>query len=147
MGRSRALLEALTGIDVSTGFLAGVRGRAARKLERTFLPWLRGLLVSAPVLHADETTGRAAGSLSYVHVACTQYLTLMHVGGRSSDDIDAGGVLPRFTGILIRDGYSGYAHLPAVHAWCGAHYADLRIMPTSGLKSLVVAVPAVTKSA
>jgi hypothetical protein len=28
-----------------------------------------------------------------------------------------------------------------------AHYADLRIMPTSGLKSLVVAVPAVTKSA
>jgi transposase len=109
VGRSRALLVALTGIDVSTGFLAGVRGRAARKLERTFLPWLRGLLVSAPVLHADETTGRAAGSLSYVHVACTQYLTLMHVGGRSSDDIDAGGVLPHFTGILIRDGYAGYA--------------------------------------
>jgi transposase len=51
VGRSRALLEALTGIDVSTGFLAGVRGRAARKLEKTFLPWLRELLVSAPVLH------------------------------------------------------------------------------------------------
>ena len=33
VGRSRALLQALTGIDVSTGFLAGVRGRAARK------PW------------------------------------------------------------------------------------------------------------
>ena len=28
-----------------------------------------------------------------------------------------------------------------------AHYADLRIMPTSGLKALVVAVPTVTKSA
>jgi len=130
VGRSRALLEALTGIDVSTGFLAGVRGRAARKLERTFLPWLRKLLAGAPVLHADETTGRAAGALSYVHVACTQYLTLMHVGGRSSDDIDAGRVLPEFTGFLIRDGYSGYAHLPAVHAWCGAHYPDPRIMPT-----------------
>jgi len=118
VGRSRALLAALTGIDVSTGFLAGVRGRAARKLERTFLPYLRGLLSTAPVLHADETTGRAAGALSYVHVACTQYLTMMHVGGRSADDIDAGGVLPEFTGILIRDGYSGYTHLPAVHAWC-----------------------------
>jgi transposase len=127
VGRSRTLLQVLTGIDVSTGFLAGIRGRAARKLERTFLPYLRELLTSAPVLHADETTGRAAGSLSYVHVAATQYLTLMHVGGRSSDDIDAGGVLPRFTGILIRDGYSGYAHLPAVHAWCGAHLLrDLR---------------------
>jgi transposase len=127
VGRSRALLEALTGIDVSTGLLAGVRGRAARKLERVFLPYLRELLAGAPVLHADETTGRAAGSLSYVHVACTQYLTLMHVGGRSGADIDAGGVLPEFTGFLVRDGYRGYAHLPAVHAWCGAHLLrDLR---------------------
>jgi transposase len=74
-----------------------------------------------------ETTGRAAGSLAYVHVACTEYLTLMHVGGRSSDDIDAGGVLPEFTGILMRDGYAGYAHLPAIHAGCGAHLLrDLR---------------------
>ncbi|MDQ4092852.1 MAG: IS66 family transposase, partial [Actinomycetota bacterium] len=127
VGRSRALLEALTGIDVSTGFLAGIRGRAARKLEKTFLPWLRELLSTAPVLHADETTGRAARSLSYVHVACTQYLTVIHVGGRGAEDIDAGGVLPHFTEILIRDGYAGYAHLPAVHAWCGAHLLrDLR---------------------
>ncbi|MCA1671688.1 MAG: IS66 family transposase [Actinobacteria bacterium] len=127
VGRSRALLAALTGIDVSTGLLAGVRGRAARKLEKTFLPYLRELLSTAPVLHADETTGRAAGSLSYVHVACTQYLTVMHVGGRGGADIDAGGVLPEFTGVLVRDGYTGYAHLPAVHAWCGAHLLrDLR---------------------
>ena len=51
VGRSRALLETLTGLDVSTGLLAGVRGRAARKLEKTFLPYLRELLASAPVLH------------------------------------------------------------------------------------------------
>jgi transposase len=106
VGRSRQLLEALTGIDVSTGLLAGVRGRAARTLEETFLPWVRALLAGAPVLHADETTGRADGALSYVHVACTEYLTALHVGGRGSDDIDAGGVLPGFTGILVRDGYA-----------------------------------------
>jgi hypothetical protein len=58
-------------------------------------------------------------------VACTEYLTLMHVGGRSGEDIDAGGVLAEFTGTLMRDGYTGYAHLPAVHAWCAAHYPDL----------------------
>jgi hypothetical protein len=46
----------------------------------------------------------------------------MHVGGRSSDDIDAGG-------ILMRDGYAGYAHLPAIHAWCAAHLLrDLRAL-------------------
>lgn len=127
IGRCRQQLKALTAIDVSTGFLAGVRGRAARRLEHKFLPHLRELLASAPVLHSDETTGRAAATLSYVHVACTEYLTLMHVGGRSSDDIDTGGVLTEFTGVLVRDGYAGYTHLPAVHAWCAAHLLrDLR---------------------
>jgi len=128
VGRARALLEKLCAIDVSTGFLAGVRGRAARRLEKKFLDHMQTLLADAPVLHADETTGRAAGSLAYVHVACTEYLTLMHVGGRTKDDIDAGGVLPAFSGVLVRDGYSGYEHLTrALHAWCGAHLLrDLR---------------------
>ena len=128
VGRARDLLEKLTAIDVSTGLVAGIRGRAARRLEKTFLDHMRTLLADAPVLHADETTGRAAGGLSYVHVACTEYLTLMHVGGRTVADIDAGGVLPAFSGVLVRDGYPGYEHLTgALHAWCGAHLLrDLR---------------------
>jgi transposase len=121
VGRARDLVEALTAIEVSTGFLAGIRGRAARRLEKTFLGHMQKLLASAPLLHADETPGRAAGALSYVHVACTDYLTLMHVGDRCAATIDAGGVLADFTGVLMRDGYAGYAHLQAVHAWCGAH--------------------------
>jgi transposase len=129
IGRAASVLDALAGIRVSTGFIAGVRGHAAALLETGFVPHLRALLRTAGVLHADETTGRAAGALAYVHVACTEYLTLMHVGGRGSDDIDAGGVLPEFTGTLMRDGYAGYAHLPAVHAWCAAHLLrDLRAL-------------------
>ena len=127
VGRSRDLLEALCAMDVSTGFLAGIRGRAARRLEKTFLTHMQNLLVSAPLLHADETPGRAAGALAYVHVACTEYLTLMHVGDRSAKTIDAGGVLGEFAGVLVRDGYAGYKHLKAVHAWCAAHLLrDLR---------------------
>jgi transposase len=127
VGRARDLLEALTAVSVSTGFLAGIRGRAARRLEKKFLGHMQTLLASAPLLHADETPGRAAGSLAYVHVACTEYLTLMHVGDRSAKTIDAGGVLGEFTGVLVRDGYAGYGHLQAVHAWCGAHLLrDLR---------------------
>ncbi len=128
IGRARDLLEKLCAIDVSTGFLAGVRGRAARRLEKKFLAHMQTLLAGAPVLHVDETTGRAAGSLAYVHVACTEYLTLLHVGGRTKGDIDAGGVLPEFSGVLVRDGYAGYEHLTqALHAWCAAHLLrDLR---------------------
>ena len=89
---------------------------------------MRNLLATAPMLHADETTRpRQPASLAYVHVACTEYLTLMHVGDRSAPSIDAGGVLGQFTGVLVRDGYAGYAHLQAAHAWCGAHLLrDLR---------------------
>lgn len=127
VGRARDLLEALTAISVSTGFLASIRGRAARRVEKKFLGHMQKLLAGAPLLHADETPGRAAGSLAYVHVACTEYLTLMHVGDRSAKTIDAGGVLGEFTGVLVRDGYAGYEHLQAVHAWCGAHLLrDLR---------------------
>lgn len=127
VGRAREVLAALSTIEVSTGFLAGIRGRAARRLEREFLGHMQTLLASAPVLHADETPGRAHGSLAYVHVACTEYLTLMHTGDRSAASIDAGHVLPAFTGVLVRDGYAGYQHLPAVHAWCAAHLLrDLR---------------------
>ena len=46
----------------------------------------------------------------------------MHTGGRSAADIDAGGVLDGYAGIIVRDGYAGYSHLTdALHAWCGAH--------------------------
>ncbi len=89
---------------------------------------VRELLGQAGVLHVDETPGRACGGLVYVHVAATESLTHLHVGGRSATDIDAGGVLGGYTGTLVRDGYAGYAHLAgALHAWCGAHsLRDLR---------------------
>ena len=129
VGRATALPETLTGLHLASGFTARARRRAARKLLAGFDPYMKELLRRAPVLHADETTGRAGGALAYVHVARTEYLTLMHVGGRSSTDIDNGGVLPGFTGVLVRDGYAGYEHLPAVHAWCGAHLLrDLRCL-------------------
>jgi len=79
VGRATALLETMTGLHLATGFTARARRRAAKKLLATFLPHMKDLLATAPILHADETTGRAAGALAYVHVACTEYLTLMHV--------------------------------------------------------------------
>ena len=34
----------------------------------------------------------------------------------------AGGVLPGYQGVIVRDGYAGYGHLTdALHAWCGVH--------------------------
>jgi transposase len=133
VGRAVHLMSCLTGVKVSAGFMAGVRGKAAARLG-PFMDQVRVLLRSAGVLYADETPARAAGHLHYVHVACTEFLTAMHTGGRSAEDIDAGGILPGYAGTIVRDGYAGYIHLAdALHAWCGAHgLRDLRGVYESG---------------
>jgi transposase len=119
--RAARLVAALTGVRVSAGFVAGVRGKAARLLA-PFMDRVRELLPAAPVLYADETPARVAGKLRYVHVACTEFLTAMHTGDRTSQAIDSGGILPGYAGTIVRDGYKGYEHLTdALHAWCGAH--------------------------
>jgi transposase len=118
--RSTLLLCQLAGIAVSTGWMAGIRGRAASLVEASgFMDRVRELLKTAPAVHADETPARAAGGTRYVHLACTRYLTCLHTGDRSADAIDAGGVLPGYSGVIVRD---GYGHLTdALHAWCGVH--------------------------
>ena len=121
--RATLLLCQLAGIAVSTGWMAGIRGKAAGLVEASgFTDRVRELLKAAPAVHADETPARAAGGTRYLHLACTRYLTCMHTGDRSADAIDAGQVLPGYQGIIVRDGYAGYGHLTsALHAWCAVH--------------------------
>jgi transposase len=121
--RATLLLCQLAGVAVSTGWMAGIRGRAAALVEASgFMDRVRELLKTAPAVHADETPARAAAGTRYVHLACTACLTHMRTGDRSSQAIDAGGVLPGYGGVIVRDGYAGYGHLTdALHAWCGAH--------------------------
>jgi transposase len=123
VGRAAELLGQMGGVRVSAGWMAGIRRKAAALVEGSgFMARVRELLKAAPAVHADETPARAAGGMRYVHLACTAYLTHLHTGDRSAEAIDAGGVLPGYDGILVRDGYCGYGHLTdALHAWCGAH--------------------------
>ena len=122
--RAAGLMSQLAGVPVSTGWVAGIRSKAAALVAGSgFMARVKELLKDAPAVHADETPARAAGGMRYVHLACTAYLTHLHTGDRSAPAIDAGGVLPGYAGIIVRDGYhAGYGHLTdAAHAWCGAH--------------------------
>ena len=121
VARAAKLVAALTGVHVSAGFTAGIRGKAAARLG-PFTDRVKELPGAAAVLYADETPARTAGKLHYVHVACTEFLTAMHTGDRAKEAIDSGGILAGYTGTIVRDGYAGYDHLTgALHAWCGAH--------------------------
>ena len=54
VARAVKLTAALTGVQISAGFAAGVRGEAAARLG-PFMGRVRGLLRAVPVLYADET--------------------------------------------------------------------------------------------
>jgi transposase len=114
-------VEVLGGLRVAPKTVLAAVREAAQRLG-PFVDRVRLLLREAAVIGADETPAWVDGGWKYVHVACTPMLTLLHTGSRSKADIDAGGVLLGFTGVLVRDGYAGYDHLStAVHAECGAH--------------------------
>jgi len=110
------------GAPVSTGWLASLLPTAAGRLG-VFTAVVREQLAAAPVAHFDETGGRVAAKLRWIHVAATDTLTLYHLAtGRGKKAIDAGGVLPVFTGVAVHDGLTSYRRYDVVHALCGAHH-------------------------
>jgi len=110
------------GAPVSTGWLASLLPTAAQGLTG-FTAAVRGQLQAAPVAHFDETGGRVSGKLRWIHVAATETLTLYHLAaGRGKASIDAGGVLPGFTGVAVHDGLTSYRRYDVSHGLCGAHH-------------------------
>ena len=110
------------GAPVSTGWLATLLPTAAIRLTG-FLADARTQLQGAEVAHFDETGGRVAAKLNWIHVACTDRLTLYHLApGRGKHSMDAGGVLPGFTGVAVHDGLTSYRRYDVTHGLCAAHH-------------------------
>jgi transposase len=119
--RTAQLIADLTGARVSTGWTSSVLDQAAGLVEPS-LDLVRALLMLGHVLHADETTTRIGGRRRWLHVACTEHLTLLGLAPRSRQGANSLGVLPGFRGTLVHDSLSLYAGYPnADHQLCGAH--------------------------
>lgn len=120
--RTAELMGDLLGARVSTGWLSSLLPTAQSRLAE-FVAALRERLSSAPVAHFDETGGRVCGKLCWIHVAASSRYTLYHLAsGRGKASIDAGGVLPGFTGVAVHDGLTSYRRYEVTHALCGAHH-------------------------
>jgi transposase len=120
--RTAELLAELLGAPVSTGWLWQVQAEAARSLE-PFVSAVKEALASSAVLHADETGTRIGVRKAWVHTLTSNLLSLLAVhdrrGREAFSDI---GVLDRFAGTLVHDGYSSYDGFENfLHAQCGAH--------------------------
>jgi transposase len=81
-----------------------------------------GLRRSA-VLGVDETNLRVHQRQDWVHVSATDRLTLLvHNKKRGAPAIESIGILPRYEGVAVHDGFSSYEqYRQCRHAQCNAH--------------------------
>ena len=122
MDRMAQLFSDVLGAPVSVGSLANMVAEAA-DATGPFLEATRQLLRDAPVVHFDETGGRATGRLHWVHSASTGRLTLLDChpkrGRLAMDDL---GVIGEMSGVAVHDGWRPYRHYGIDHALCNAHH-------------------------
>jgi transposase len=121
--RVRAVLADLFGAAPASGTLVQWVQQGAAALAPVEAR-LKQALQRVPVLHSDETGVRRAGTLAWAHVASTNQLTHYAVHPkRGSEATEAIGILPRFRGVSVHDGWKPYrAHTACRHALCNIHH-------------------------
>lgn len=120
--RTAQLLADCFSAPVSTGSIVNMVAECAEGLA-PFDDAVADRIASSPVAHFDETGARVAGTLHWVHSASTAGLTRYGVHPRrGKDGMEAAGVLPRFGGTAVHDGYPPYRHFGCAHALCNAHH-------------------------
>ncbi|HEV2461795.1 MAG TPA: IS66 family transposase, partial [Ktedonobacterales bacterium] len=128
--RTREVLAEVFGAPLSVGTLVRLVQQAGEHLH-VGEGQIRRRLRRAAVLHHDETglhvvgpDGAAGAGLQWTHVTSTPRLThyALHPQ-RGAQALDAIGILPRFRGVSLQDGWTAYRHYQHCrHALCNAHH-------------------------
>lgn len=121
-GRCAEAMADLFGCRLSPGTLATLLKECAVELVGPEMLIKEGLRQAA-VLGADETGLRVGGRQGWVHVTATDRLTLLaHDRRRGERAITGIGILPRYEGVCVHDGYGPYdKYRRCRHAQCNAH--------------------------
>jgi transposase len=116
------MLAEVFGVSVSEGTLYNVRSRCFEALAPAEQE-IKAAILGSAVIHLDETGFRVLNQLWWLHVACTDSLTFYFVHThRGQIAMDEMGILPKFTGIGLHDGWKSYALYAIVHGLCNAHH-------------------------
>lgn len=120
--RTHDLLQALTGLSVSTGTIARMLKDLPATVKST-VDNIREALLKEAVVHCDETGLRTEGKLSWLHNVSTADYTFQTVDWvRGFEGMTRGGFLPHFKGIILHDCFSPYWLFPDIrHGLCNAH--------------------------
>lgn len=121
LARACQVMEDLLGIAMSEGTLCELIARCATTLVAVE-EQVKEALVQADVIHQDETGSYVAGQCHWLHVTCTATLTHYQVHeSRGQAALEAIGILPRFAGTSVHDGWGSYFLYDCCHALCLVH--------------------------
>jgi len=115
------ILEAVTGIEISSGTVVNTIEKCAKNLEEP-VKSIKEAIKEAKVGHFDETGMRSQGGLKWLHVASTGKLSYMEMNKkRGKDAMDEIGILNDFKGTAMHDCLASYWKYNCVHSLCNAH--------------------------
>lgn len=122
VARTSEALRDLFGCAPSTAIIQRAGRLFSGKLVRCEQR-IKAAIRDSEVVGADETGLRVAGACGYIHAARTDELThFAYDSRRGRDAMQEVGILPQFTGTLVRDGYLSYSRFEGCrHALCNAH--------------------------
>jgi transposase len=120
--RSCEVLKDLLGVEVSEGSLYNARKQCFKKLA-PIIQEIQDAVIGSSVVSFDETGLRVNRKLWWLHVACTSGLTYYFVHPkRGPAAMDEMGILPKFKGKAIHDGWKSYDGYDCEHFLCNAHH-------------------------
>ncbi|MHB1631283.1 MAG: IS66 family transposase [Acidithiobacillus sp.] len=120
--RTARIMRDTCGVALSPGAVVRMIHTAAGNLAPT-VAQIADAVLNARVAHFDETGMRVAGKLHWLHTAATPNLTWVGIHTRCGQEaFDAFGILSRFQGIAIHDGWAPYRKYDCLHGLCNAHH-------------------------
>jgi transposase len=123
VNRTHEILSGVFAIPLSTGTISNMVSRCANGLTG-IVELIRQKVIASPIAHFDETGTRVDGKTNWVHSASnSEYTHLTINANRGKDGMDAGRVLPYFSGKAVHDCWAPYWKYPRIllHVLCCAH--------------------------
>jgi transposase len=121
LARTCEVMEDLLCVSLSEGTVCDMTLRCASNLTEVE-QHIKEALISSEVIHQDETGMYVTGQRQWMHVTCTPRLTHYAVhASRGREALDAIGILPRFHGTSVHDGWRSYFLYACTHALCLVH--------------------------
>jgi len=109
-------------VPVSAGSIFNFNKEAYNLLEK-FDGLAKLKLISAAVMHVDETGINVNGKNAWIHLAANELWTYFFPHEkRGKIAMDEIGILPFFKGVLIHDHWKPYFIYKCIHALCNAHH-------------------------